>query len=89
MMQHTSTLVSYPGGTHRRLLRILNATHDWTYVEFDQEYVFAPPTFFELYDNRADPWQMHNVWPTTPPGVQAALQAELAAYASCEGAACP
>ena len=76
-----------------RMLRILNSTHDWTYVEYDPSWRFLGTLqHHELYDNRQDPYQLRNLFPETHsqmPHQSAALAAELAAYWSCSGASCP
>jgi hypothetical protein len=72
-----------------RLLRVRNATDDFTYVELDEAYVFQPPQFREFYDNKADPWQQHNLWPSLGSEKQAALASMLATLGQCEGAGCP
>ena len=75
-----------------RSLRILNRTHDWTYVEYDPEFAFAEGTVlqhYELYDNGHDPYQLRNVYAETAPQVQAALHQQLADYFTCSGTECP
>ena len=49
----------------------------------------AVPTFFELYDLRQDAAQLHNLYPSTPGPVKAALHDELVSYFDCVGRACP
>ena len=73
-----------------RSLRVLNATHDLTYVEYDPNWTFAPPLQHrELYDNAADPYQLKSLAASADPGALAALHAELEAYWRCKGATCP
>ena len=82
----------YVDSTHSnswRSLRVLNATHDLTYVEYDPSWTFAPPLQHrELYDNAADPYQLKSLAASADPGALAALHAELEAYWRCKGAAC-
>ena len=41
--------------------------------------------FSEFYDNRADPWQLTNLWLTLSEPTQAALMAEIAIRSTCGG----
>jgi len=68
-----------------RMLRVINTTHNLAYTEFDKDYIFETIQFHELYDTKADPWQQHNLWNSTPPAIQAALHAELVNMFSCTG----
>jgi hypothetical protein len=74
-----------------RGLRILNSTHDWTYVEYDPTWRFVAPRMqhVELYDNREDPYQLHNLYPTLGLAGRATLAATLSSYWTCAGSSCP
>eukprot|EP01062_Namystynia_karyoxenos_P021003 TRINITY_DN17967_c0_g1_i1.p1 TRINITY_DN17967_c0_g1~~TRINITY_DN17967_c0_g1_i1.p1 ORF type:complete len:668 (+),score=178.64 TRINITY_DN17967_c0_g1_i1:107-2005(+) len=73
-----------------RALRIINATHDWQYVEYDSKWAWSgAPDFQELYDVRQDLYQMSNIYSVQTDAVKAALHAQLEAYYRCRGAACP
>jgi arylsulfatase A-like enzyme len=87
-------LLDAPSNTYSGL-RIRNATHDLTYAEFRagggpaHPIVPSATNFTELYDNRADEYQLTNLAPTASPALLAALHAELWAVATCVGAQCP
>lgn len=68
-----------------RMLRVINATHDLAYIEWDQAYVFEKIDFHEYYDISRDPWQQVNLWSATPAHVRASLHAELQAMYACRG----
>ena len=68
-----------------RMLRVMNATHNLAYMEWDREYTFETIQFHELYDTKSDPWQQHNLWNTTSLAIQGALHAELVNMFSCKG----
>ena len=76
-----------------RQLRILNATTDWNYVEFDRTWTFNASSFdlqhYELYDVRVDPYQMNNLWVSTPDSVKRSLHQELNDFWLCKGKSCP
>jgi hypothetical protein len=68
-----------------RMLRVLNNTHNFAYIEWDREYIFDTIQFAEFYDTKADPWQQHNLWNSTAPELQTALHAELVNLFTCTG----
>merc|ERR1712070_744215 len=68
-----------------RMLRVINATHNISYMEWDQQYVFDKVDFHEYYDNTADPWQQTNLWDSTDAATQASLHAELVGLYVCRG----
>jgi N-acetylglucosamine-6-sulfatase len=51
---------------------------------------FARPDFYEMYDNSADPWMMHNLVadPRSPPLGGAKMRDTLNAWYSCKGSSC-
>ena len=66
------------------------------YVEYDPAWKFEAdgPTgaglqHYELYDAAADPYQLHNLYASTPNATRAALHAQLAEYWACSGWSCP
>merc|ERR1711904_484746 len=67
-----------------RMLRVINATHNLAYIEWDQAYVFAKIDFHEYYDLAKDPWQKVNLWSSTAASVQS-LHAELQEMYDCRG----
>jgi arylsulfatase A-like enzyme len=74
-----------------RALRILNATRDWQYVEYDPKWQFnasaGPMQHYELYDVAADPYQMTNIYAASSDELKAELHAELSEYWLCKGSA--
>lgn len=79
-----------------RQLRILNATHNLNYVEYDPAWTWivtdstgAGLQHYELYDISSDPYQVKNVYPATPNATRAALHAMLVNYYNCSGMSCP
>merc|ERR1712159_37270 len=68
-----------------RMLRVINETHNISYIEWDQKYIFDKVDFHEYYDNTADPWQQTNLWESTDSATQAALHAELVGLYVCRG----
>merc|ERR1711870_43846 len=68
-----------------RMLRVLNATHNLAFIEWDQKYVFDKVDFHEYYNLTADPWQQVNLWTATSPAMQDALHAELQFMYQCKG----
>jgi hypothetical protein len=62
----------------------MNATDDFTFVQWDEKYVFGTGTdaggvqFSEFYDLKTDEWQLTNLWSTLPAAKKEALQAEIA-----------
>lgn len=79
-----------------RSMRVKNATHDFLFAEFTDVTVAAdwsyPPSgiqFFEYYDMRSDPFQLHNLWHTTPLETQQILRDRLQELFTCQGNTCP
>ena len=68
-----------------RMLRVANATHNVSFVEWDPAFRFERIAFRALWDVSADPFQLANLWPTLPPAEQAAWRAELEAEFGCAG----
>ena len=68
-----------------RMLRVLNATHNVSFVEWDPAFRFDVVNFSAYFDLSADPWQLHNSWPALAPDEQAAWRAELAREFACRG----
>ena len=74
-----------------RALRVINATHDFTFAQWDEKYVFGDGTepggiqFSEYYDLRTDEWQLKNLWPTLSKATQESLKAEIAHRFACTG----
>jgi hypothetical protein len=69
-----------------RQLRIINATMDMNYIEYDPNWAFndtAAMQHYELYDVAKDKYQMHNIYPVASAEVKAALHAELDEYWHC------
>jgi arylsulfatase A-like enzyme len=88
-----SRLVDAPSNVYSAL-RIANATHSISYAEFSPDSVVplspSSTNFTELYDLRADPWQLRNLaLEPAHAGLVKQLSAELWSVANCEGAACP
>ena len=76
-----------------RQLRVLNASMNLNYVEYDPAWKFtpggAPLQHYELYNLSADPYQMQNLYPTADEATRNALHAQLDAYWRCRGEKCP
>ena len=75
------------------MLRVINATHDLSYVEFRPQPAAierASSNWTEMYNNSADAWQKSNLAlePAFAPLAEQ-LSAALWAVATCEGEACP
>lgn len=68
-----------------RMLRVMNGTHDFSYTEWDKEYIFDKIDFVEFYDLSTDPWQMTNLWSTTGEATRRSLHAELVSMFTCAG----
>lgn len=68
-----------------RQLRVLNATHDFSFTEWDKAYVFDKIAFCEYYDISKDPWQRKNLCPGLTGAMRASLHAELEAFYQCRG----
>lgn len=43
-----------------RMLRVINATDDFAFIQWDEAYVFDNVSFTEYFDLRRDPWQQTN-----------------------------
>jgi N-acetylglucosamine-6-sulfatase len=88
----TMQLLDAPSNTYSGL-RIINASHDWSYFEFrpsgDSPITHASTNWTELYDMRADPFQLFNLALTAAPATLKALSEELFTVATCSGAECP
>ena len=81
------------GSNTWREIRIINATHDWSYSEyvnssFSQQ-AKENPYLRILFDVDADPYQLKNVYDEMNGDVQQELHEMLMAYGSCSGASCP
>ncbi|KAJ9469610.1 Extracellular sulfatase SULF-1-like protein [Diplonema papillatum] len=74
-----------------RALRVMNATHDTQYIEYDAAWSWneTSVTFYEYYDVAADPYQMKNGYPDLSDSAKAAMHRELADYYSCRTSSCP
>ena len=74
-----------------RALRVINETDDFTFVQWDEKYVFGDGTgpggiqFSEYYDLKTDEWQLNNLWLTLPKARQEVLKAEIARRFTCTG----
>ena len=68
-----------------RALRVINSTHNFTFVQFDPAFVFANISFSEFYNLTEDEWQMRNLWPSLPPDKRASLVAEMEKHYACAG----
>jgi N-acetylglucosamine-6-sulfatase len=68
-----------------RMLRVINATHNIAYIEWDREYIFNTIQFREYYDIAKDPWQQTNLWNSTAGDIQGSLHAELVNLFTCTG----
>lgn len=68
-----------------RMLRVLNATHDIAFIQWDQAYIFDKVNFTEYYDLAKDPWQKVNLWQSSTTALKASLQAEIQALYDCRG----
>ena len=69
----------------RRLLRVLNASHNLAYVEWDPAYEFDEVAFCEFFDLARDPWQTHNLCPALDAHLRASLSEELQRWYECRG----
>ena len=71
-------------------LRIINNTHDLSYAEYTdvRDWDFTQVYFHELYDLKADPFQLRNLWPSASEAQQVALHERLRAEFLCEGESC-
>ena len=79
-----------------RQLRIINASMNWNYVEYDPSWTFETIggswkglQHYELYDVSADPYQVNNIVETTPEHTRQALHEQLQQYFQCSGSSCP
>jgi|TARA_B110000208_G_scaffold168779_1_gene209133 N-acetylglucosamine-6-sulfatase len=76
-----------------RSLRVLNGTHDLTYIEYDPDFAFLGPAsgyqHIELYDNTADEYQMKSLAKVWAPAVLLDLHNKLQTWFECHGDTCP
>ena len=74
-----------------RALRILNSTHNLQYIEYDSTWSWNSTSvqFHELYDVAKDPYQVENLYKTSPPSLLSALHDQIATYYKCSGSDCP
>jgi hypothetical protein len=76
-----------------RSLRVLNGTHDLTYIEYDPAFTFDGPAsgyqHVELYDNKADEYQMKSLAKVWDAGMLLDLHEKLNAWFTCRGETCP
>eukprot|EP01060_Flectonema_neradi_P001526 TRINITY_DN1090_c10_g1_i1.p1 TRINITY_DN1090_c10_g1~~TRINITY_DN1090_c10_g1_i1.p1 ORF type:complete len:537 (+),score=63.18 TRINITY_DN1090_c10_g1_i1:67-1677(+) len=74
-----------------RALRILNATHNVQYIEYDYTWTFNSTSiqYHELYNLTQDPYQIKNLYPSAAGSFKESLHHELVAYFECSGADCP
>ena len=68
-----------------RMLRVANATHNVSFVEWDPDFYFKSVAFSALFDLAADPFQQTNLWPNTSAAERAAWHAELEKEFGCHG----
>jgi hypothetical protein len=68
-----------------RMLRVANATHNVSFVEWDPDFYFKAVAFSALFDLAADPYQSTNLWPNTSAASRAAWHAELEKEFTCHG----
>lgn len=68
-----------------RMLRVLNETHNLSFIQWDQQYIFDELDFQEYYDLSKDPWQQVNLWNQTSKAMQGSLHAELQKLYECRG----
>eukprot|EP01063_Lacrimia_lanifica_P027568 TRINITY_DN3887_c0_g1_i1.p1 TRINITY_DN3887_c0_g1~~TRINITY_DN3887_c0_g1_i1.p1 ORF type:complete len:536 (+),score=186.26 TRINITY_DN3887_c0_g1_i1:26-1609(+) len=74
-----------------RMLRVANATHNVSVVQWDPTFHFHPQrvAFTAYYDHRTDEHMMDNTWGALPEAVQAQWVTELSELFACAGATCP
>ena len=70
-----------------RMLRVINATDDFAFIQWDEQFVFANVSFVEFFDLRRDPWQQTNAWSALSDERRAALTAKMERLYACKGAA--
>ena len=70
-----------------RMLRVKNATADFSYMQWDPAFVFDAIAFHAFFDVNVDPLQQKNLWPALPSGKQDELKRELVELFSCHGTA--
>ncbi|XP_065178089.1 extracellular sulfatase Sulf-1-like [Sycon ciliatum] len=75
-----------PSNTYRAL-RLINATHNIMYAEFNADWQFDNQTavFHEYYDITEDPYQMKNTYSKISSSLQMSLHEQLHTYAMCAG----
>ena len=71
-------------------LRILNSTHDILYAEFAEltDWDFKNPYFYELFDQKTDPYQKVNIYKFTSQEYKAELRMRLHLARTCKGRGC-
>merc|ERR1711907_297185 len=68
-----------------RMLRVANATHNVSFIEWDPKFVFRNVSFSALFDLTEDPHQLKNLWSTTSAAQQATWHSELEKEFQCTG----
>jgi N-acetylglucosamine-6-sulfatase len=75
-----------------RSLRVLNGTHDLTYIEYDPAFTFVGPAsgyqHIELYDNAADEYQMKSLAGEWSAAALLDLHDKLVAWFECKDVTC-
>ena len=69
-----------------RMLRVINATDDFAFIQWDERFVFANVSFAEYFDLRRDPWQQVNAWAALSDAKKAALSVQMERLYTCRGA---
>jgi len=85
-------IVDSKASNNWRQLRIVNATHNWNYVEYDRGFTFQADSqlqHYELYDLEADVYQMKNIYSTVDAETQRWLHETVDEYFHCSGSECP
>ncbi len=81
------------GSNTWREIRIINATHNWSYAEYVNssfsEQAKESPYLRILFDVNEDPFQVDNVYHSVDESVQQELHDMLMEYGSCSAATCP
>ena len=83
--------VTDAGNNTFRGLRVIDSSRDLAYFEFTDvaaDWNFTAPQFFELYNVRADPDQLVNIWPEAAAELRAELARRLRHQYGCAGASC-
>ena len=73
-------------------MRVINETHNLLYAEFTDvkdpagwNFELSSITFFALFDLKEDPFQLRNIFRSTPTAIQQQLHAQLRAANTCRG----